>query len=216
MLIDLIRHGETAWNRAGRYQGRSDTSLSAAGRAALRRAEYDPPEVFVTTLRRTEETAGILFPTAARVAAAGLEEMDFGDFEGRTASEMAEDADYRRWVAGGCMGRCPHGESRGMFLRRICRAFAALTDRALDGGRDRLTIVAHGGTQMAVLSRYGRPKRQYYDWLTGYGKGFLLDAVHWKRDRVLYVAGRLDFTQKDQTEPEWRDRDPPRFPENRI
>ena len=27
----LVRHGETEWNRAGRYQGRTDIGLSAIG-----------------------------------------------------------------------------------------------------------------------------------------------------------------------------------------
>ncbi|HTR55576.1 MAG TPA: histidine phosphatase family protein, partial [Kofleriaceae bacterium] len=31
MHILLVRHGETAWNREGRYQGRTDTPLSETG-----------------------------------------------------------------------------------------------------------------------------------------------------------------------------------------
>ncbi len=32
MKLLLVRHGETSWNRDGRYQGRSDTPLSARGK----------------------------------------------------------------------------------------------------------------------------------------------------------------------------------------
>jgi alpha-ribazole phosphatase len=43
----------------------------------------------------------------------------------------------------------------------------------LQTGED-LVIVAHGGTQMAVLERWGRPEREYYRWQTSCGCGFLL------------------------------------------
>src|SRR5687767_15840014 len=37
MHILLVRHGETAWNREGRYQGRTDVPLSPDGEAQVRR-----------------------------------------------------------------------------------------------------------------------------------------------------------------------------------
>ena len=37
MNILLVRHGETAWNREGRYQGRTDIPLSADGEAQVER-----------------------------------------------------------------------------------------------------------------------------------------------------------------------------------
>ena len=36
MNILLVRHGETAWNREGRYQGRTDIPLSTDGQAQVR------------------------------------------------------------------------------------------------------------------------------------------------------------------------------------
>ena len=190
MLIYLIRHGETVYNAEKRYQGKSDIPLSAQGRAKLHPADFCPDKVYVSPLIRARETAAILFPGAAQIPVEGLREMDFGAFEGRNYLEMAEDADYRRWVEGGCMELCPgSGEDRDAFAARSCESFAFLVEAALAAGEERLVIVAHGGTQMAVLSRYGMPQRDYYAWQSGNGAGRILSARRWQREKVLDLVG---------------------------
>lgn len=64
MKIYLLRHGETAYNVDHRYQGVTDIPLSPAGLAALKQADFLPKTVYVTPLKRTKQTAEILFPTA--------------------------------------------------------------------------------------------------------------------------------------------------------
>lgn len=172
MLIYLIRHGATALNEEGRYQGLTDIPLSQAGRAALRKADFCPETVYVSPLCRAAETAAILFPKAKQIAVPDFREMDFGAFEGRTADEMADDPVYRAWVAGGCTGRCPGGESLTEFSERVWTAFSPL----LELEKERLVIVAHGGVQMAILERYAEPHRDYFRWHAPCGGGFLLEG----------------------------------------
>ena len=172
MLTYLIRHGETAWNRERRYQGRTDIPLSDRGRALLGRADFSPERVYVSPLRRAMETAAVLFPEAEQITVPDFREMDFGAFEGRTADEMAADPAYRSWVEGGCTGRCPGGESLAEFSGRVWVAFVKL----LETEPERLVIVAHGGVQMAILERYARPHRDYFDWHASCGGGFVLDG----------------------------------------
>ena len=170
--ILLLRHGRTPGNEQHRYNGVTDEPLSDAGRAALALRRYpQPPVVYVTRLQRTRETAANLFPAAYQITVPGLREMDFGDFEGRNYRDMADDPEYRKWVDSGCLGPVPGGECRADFLRRIARAFRALlaTDKA-----DRLTVVAHGGTLMAVCSVFVDPARDYFDWQPKTGGGYLL------------------------------------------
>ena len=83
MLIYLLRHGQTEYNAQKRYQGQRDIPLSPEGAAQLRRADFDPDVVYVSTLQRTSQTARILFPEAKLVPVDGLKEMCFGSFEGR-------------------------------------------------------------------------------------------------------------------------------------
>jgi len=195
MRVYLIRHGETDWNAEMRYQGSQDISLSARGLEQLRPQRQIPRRVYITRMRRTRQTAERLFPGAELIEAEGLQEMCFGDFEGRNYIEMAEDPAYRAWVDGNCLGRCPNGEDREEFIRRICNAFDRLYRAAEARGERELVIVAHGGTQMALLWRHGIPARDYYDWLTGNGRGYLLDASRWISEGILRVLEELDYTE---------------------
>ena len=195
MEIELIRHGETLWQGQKRYQGRSDVPLSPAGRQALRPAEHCPAVVYVTALCRTGETAAILFPQARQVAVPGLEEMDFGAFEGRNFQDMADDPAYRSWVEGGCLGPCPQGESKGDFCRRVCRSFEELMQAALGRGEKTLTLVVHGGTVMALMERYGLPRRSYFQWHIGCGEGLLLRADNWPEEKTLRLLSRRNYTE---------------------
>ena len=192
MIVALIRHGETVWQAEGRYQGGSDVPLSEEGAAKLCPAEHAPAVVYVTGLMRTAQTAAILFPGARQVVTRGLEEMDFGIFEGKNYRELTGRPDYQTWVDGGCLGPCPGGEDKAGFCRRVCTAFEGLM--AENAAETELTLVAHGGTLMAVLERYGRPERDYFDWHCPCGHGYRLAAENWERDRTLRLLESVSFT----------------------
>ena len=195
MLIYLLRHGQTAYNAERRYQGVLDIPLSDEGLAQLTRADFDPPTVYTSSLRRTAQTARVLFPTARLVPVADLREMDFGAFRGRTAPEMENDDAYRAWVDGGCTGRCPGGESRAEFSDRCCAAFSRLVDEELRKGSPCMAVVAHGGTQMAVLERFGAPARAYYAWCAPNGGGYVLRADRWASERTLDLVQEVCFAE---------------------
>ena len=174
MNIWLIRHGMTVPGEEGRYQGFLDESLSEKGRTALVRAPFSPSHVYVSPAKRARETASILFPDADQICIEGLWEMNFGVFEGRTWKEMENDPQYREWVDGMCLGTCPGGESRAEFSERACSAFLSILDmehldmerkitpeKKRESNSEDLIVVSHGGTQMAILERWGRPARDY-------------------------------------------------------
>ena len=194
MTVELIRHGKTLWQETGRYQGISDVPLSQKGKEALRPAESTPQAVYITALKRTRQTAEILFPKARLVVVPDLGEMNFGAFEGRSAQDMENDLDYRAWVDGLCPGSCPGGEGNETFSQRGCRAFAGLVDEALARGEGSLTIVAHGGTQMAAMAAFARPARSYFDWSLACGRSYVLDASLWQSHRTLTLLGENDYT----------------------
>ena len=187
MRVCLIRHGLTVPGEQGRYQGALDAPLSDKGRAALRPAGFSPPRVYVSPARRAVETAAILFPAARQIPISELREMNFGAFEGRGWWELEDDEAYRAWVAGGCIGRCPGGEDRAAFSARVCTAFLKIAERERDSAE--LVIVAHGGTQMALLGRFGEDEKKYYEWQRPCGCGWLLD---WEKER-LRVRGEVEF-----------------------
>ena len=195
MLIYLLRHGLTEYNAQKRYQGQRDIPLSPEGAAQLRKADFDPDVVYVTPLQRTSQTAKIVFPHAKLVVVDGLKEMCFGSFEGRNFIEMEHDPDYQAWVQANCESSCPDGERKEDFSNRICAAFSKLVDEALAEGKDRLVILAHGGTQMAAMERYGVPHQDYYKWCGPNAGGYVLDAKDWTQKHILTVIKTVQYTK---------------------
>lgn len=170
MELVLVRHGATEGNEHRRYVGkRTDEPLSETGRAQCARADVprNVTEAYVSPLLRARETAELLFPQARLHEVPGFEEFDFGAFEGKTANDLADDAAYRAWVDGWCVGLCPGGESREEFVRRSNAALEELLRAAHARGERRVVVVAHGGTIMAALSVFAASAATddgYFEW----------------------------------------------------
>lgn len=166
----LMRHGSTEGNELRRYVGRrTDEPLSELGHAqCLERGVFpEVGKVYVSPALRARQTAAICFPNAEQQVVDGLEEFDFGAFEGRTADEMAQDDEYRAWVDGWCVGRCPRGESRADFVRRVNGVLEQLLQEAAERGETRVIVVAHAGTIMAALHRFATEHARedgYFEW----------------------------------------------------
>jgi probable phosphoglycerate mutase len=143
--ILLARHGETDWNREGRFQGWADPPLNDAGRAQarelaerLRNTPFDA--VYSSDLRRAHETADIVAAPhdVPVVTDPGLREIDVGSWSGLTHAEIEE-----RFP-----GAEHHdGESREDHLARVLAAVERIA-RAHVG--ERILIVSHGGSLRAL------------------------------------------------------------------
>ncbi|MBO4352437.1 MAG: histidine phosphatase family protein [Eggerthellaceae bacterium] len=197
MELVLIRHGQTPGNAEHRYVGALDQPLNERGRAQARDAGQFPdvPLVYVSNMRRAQETAAIMFPNARQVEVPGVEEMNFGAFAGRSADEMADDPDYQAWVESWCTLPCPGGESRAEFTDRVCESLEAFLRDAQGRGETRVILVAHGGTMMASLSGFGDGSREYYEWLVGNCEGYRLsvDLSGEKPALSVLESGRLEL-----------------------
>ncbi|MET7397694.1 histidine phosphatase family protein [Dactylosporangium sp. NPDC005572] len=94
-LLILWRHGQTAWNAAGRVQGQTDTPLSDLGAqqaraAAPRLAALKPTVLIASDLRRAADTQAALEALVGLPVRhdARLRERSFGRWEGLTHAEM--------------------------------------------------------------------------------------------------------------------------------
>lgn len=190
MKIRILRHGESESNARRVYAGTTDTPLSAAGRAEAARGLICPDVrlVYVTPLARTQETAGILFPRARQVVVDGFREMAFGAFEGMGYDEAEKDPAFIAWNADGGMRPCPGGEGRLGFALRVSDAFQALVREAKEREEDSLTIVAHGGTIMALMASHALPRQDYRLWWVENLEGYEL-ALDDDWPRSLLFAG---------------------------
>ena len=52
------------------------------------------------------------------------------------------------------------------FVKRVCQGFEEVMDKAFSQGETQVVILAHGGTLMALMSRYALPQRGYFQWQT--------------------------------------------------
>lgn len=199
MKIIFYRHGKTAGNLKGNYIGKTDEPLCPEGIAALH-----PPQdgkqvkkVYTSPLLRTVQTARILFPGAEIVSRSGLSEMDFGVFEGKNYVELQNDSAYRAWLESGCEDRCPGGESRAEFVNRICFAFKEIVNRALADEEEELWFVVHGGTIMAIFSKFALPSRPYFDWRIENGQALTakLEEREWDKTEkfCLCISAEEDY-----------------------
>ena len=80
--LALIRHGHTAWNRAGRIQGRTDIPLDDEAREGLAKlrlpAHWSESHLCSSPLARARETA-MLISDRTPLAEPALMEMNWGD-----------------------------------------------------------------------------------------------------------------------------------------
>lgn len=179
MKLVLLRHGATEGNAQRRYVGRrSDEPLSEEGRAQCARLGelVGVRLVWVSPLLRARQTARLCFPQAKQCVVDDLAECDFGIFEGRSALEMERDAEYRVWVDGGCVGRCPGGESAAEHARRSNGALVRVLAEARERGSETVFVVAHGGTIMAAMHELALDpsgKCDNYLWHVGNAEGII-------------------------------------------
>lgn len=156
MEILLIRHGETAWNRARRMQGQIDIPLSEAGQrqaqalgTALAAAER-PVAIYASDLQRARHTAQPVATAHAMPLAldAGLRERCYGAFEGLLYEEISEryPQAFADWRARIPHARFPAGEREAEtlqeFHQRSVDAVTRIVQRHAGGP---LIIVTHGG-----------------------------------------------------------------------
>ena len=146
----LARHGETEWSLSGRHTGRTDIPLTPRGEAqATALGERLRGRSFALVLvsplqraRRTAELAG--FGDAAVELEPDLMEVDYGEYEGRTTSEIRRARpDWDLWRDG-----CPGGETIPEAARRAERAIARA--RAADGP---VLLVGHGHLTRTLATR---------------------------------------------------------------
>lgn len=188
ITLVLIRHGATKSNREHRYLGKTDELLSEEGGkelSAYRKSQCYPDVdcVFLSPMERCVQTAEILYPGKPAFPIAEWMEMDFGAFEGRNYMELQGDRRYQAWIDSNGKLPFPEGESRENFILRCEKGFRRMQEKVSQIGETQeiaaLGLIVHGGTIMALLSRYCGG--DYFDYQTANGKGYICTVKNWNR-----------------------------------
>lgn len=173
--IVLIRHGKTEGNKEKRYIGRTDQPLSEEGIAGIKEnlGRYPSVEkVYASPMKRTRQTAELIYPGQASELVDGLREMDMGVFEGKNHAELKNRPSYILWVATRGKISIPGGESMKDFGKRTMDAFTQVLGDMQAEGIKRSAVVAHGGTIMSIVSQLADD--DYYKYMVNNGAGFRL------------------------------------------
>jgi probable phosphoglycerate mutase len=146
--IVLVRHVATQWNLEKRFLSRTDLPPAPG---ALDRAPFPfaVDALWCSPMLRARETAAMLFPARVMCLDRALCEVDFGQWEGRTGTEIAA-SDPVRWNARRASPATfcpPNGERLDDVARRLaCVAADIRTARGLRA------VVGHR-TCLGVLER---------------------------------------------------------------
>jgi broad specificity phosphatase PhoE len=155
----LVRHGETDWNKAGRFQGQIDIPLNENGRrqaAAARDFLKDIPidRAWSSTLSRPTETAQIILeahPDVPLTQIDGLVEIGHGVWEGKLESEIREDWSelLDTWKRAPETVQMPEGETIQDVWARSVRSWGEISGELKP--EETVLVVAHDAVNKTIL-----------------------------------------------------------------
>jgi broad specificity phosphatase PhoE len=147
----VLRHGQSEWNAARRWQGQADIDLTETGREQARRAAerlHDFDVIACSDLGRARVTAEIIATvTGATLLDADprLRETHVGEWQGLTHDEI--EAGWPGYLAS--HRRPPGFENDDVIVRRVTEAFADLAGRHPGGN---VLVISHAGV-LRVMRR---------------------------------------------------------------
>ena len=159
MKFYLIRHGETEWNKLGKFQGHTEVKLNERGLAQAKEsaqaaAQWGPSIIYSSPLTRTMQVAEEIgqVMSVAVVARPGLMELMLGDLEGVTGDEMRKGWPdvFHTWRESPESVKMPNGESLVQLQERAWETVVAIEK---DHGDDEsIVVVSHNFAIRTVIS----------------------------------------------------------------
>jgi broad specificity phosphatase PhoE len=155
MLMFLVRHAESTWNRQKKFQGQKDPRLSDYGKKEARRLAkrfkgllFDA--VYSSPLTRAYQTAELIVGKKAEIKREdSLKEICLGDWEGKTLTWIRKRYGemFYRWAAKPSSVSIPGGEDFKAFVKRVKKVVRSIESHHEEGN---VLVVCHGG----VISTY--------------------------------------------------------------
>lgn len=164
MMLYIVRHGETDWNRMRKVQGHTDIPLNDYGRHLAEETAEGMRDIrldmaYTSPLLRAKETAQIILGSrkAPLIEEERLKELSFGSYEGLCCSgehkEPGSDEFNRFFTDTENYIPPKNGETverlyerTGDFLQEICLREAEFKEK-------NILVSTHGATMNALLNR---------------------------------------------------------------
>ena len=194
MKFYLVRHGETDWNKQGRFQGQSDTELNRNGlaqaRATARMARgWNLSAIYSSPLSRTMQVAEefsrqLGLPITAEE---GLKELALGELEGIEGEEMRAGWPevYNTWRDNPATLVMPGGESLAELQERSWQVILNLEQSHANG--DNLALISHNFAIRAICGRLlGMPLSNFHSMSLSLGSVSIFDSSPRGRHLLCY------------------------------
>ena len=156
----LVRHGESEWNKEGKWTGITDIPLTEKGRREAKEAEKALKTVpidiaFTTPLSRARETLDIILHTLNLhipvTVDAALNEKDYGELTGKNKWKIKEEygeEQFTKWRRS-WDSPPPKGEALKDVYNRVIPYYKENIELLLKEGKN-VMIVAHGNSLRAL------------------------------------------------------------------
>jgi alpha-ribazole phosphatase/probable phosphoglycerate mutase len=159
MKLFLVRHGQTDWNIARRFQGQSDVPLNQTGikQAKALAGQLSAQHIdalYSSDLQRALETAKVISGLSGYKpdlhSDSRLREINFGDWEGLTYKEIKEK--YPTALAERENDIYKNAPPNGETLEQLCARVRSMLDELYAKHKDQtVLVVAHGGVLQILL-----------------------------------------------------------------
>jgi broad specificity phosphatase PhoE len=156
-VVILVRHGETAWNRTRRLQGRTDTTLSAEGIGEAKNlsdalSSVPLSAIYCSPLSRSRQTAEILGTPHGLTPQAkdAFLEIDYGSWEGKSTDHLRENfpEDFNKWMTQPTDVHIHDAEDLRSVRKRVVDGFMEILN---ENDANVIAVVGHGGVNRVLL-----------------------------------------------------------------
>ena len=194
----LIRHGETDYNNAMRFQGQTDIPLNQKG---IEQAEKvagflkDVPlqAIYTSSLTRARTTAEIIGKAKGiePQATDALREMSFGIWENMNSQDIQKKyaKEWKDFFASPANTRIPQGESMADVQKRAYPEVQRILDMYPEGD---VAFVAHGGIiRVLICTMLGMDLNR--SWHLHVGNASVTCFYYWGRSYTLDYANLTQY-----------------------
>ena len=194
----LIRHGETDYNNAMRFQGRTDILLNQKGiEQAEKAAEFfrDIPlqAIYTSSLKRARTTAEIIGKVKGLEPQAtdALQEMSFGIWENMNSGDIQKKyaKEWKDFFASPATTTIPQGECMFDVQKRAYPVVQEILDQYPEGD---VAFVAHGGIiRVLICTMLGLDLNRA--WHVHVGNASITCFYYWGRSYTLDYANLTQY-----------------------
>ena len=201
MELHLFRHGETDWNRAGRFQGLNDSSLTEKGvlqaqNLGKKIGNIKFAKIYCSPSLRTKQTAFHMWPNHSHDIKymSSLMEINLGPLEGKLYEDVKKNdpSSYENFF------QKPHLfnlEGAETFAELTSRAMTAIMEISIKNRNQIVAIVSHGAFIKAFLTKIDG-KEIHQIWEPPYMDNCAHNIVILRNDNSFQITQFADVKRK--------------------